>query len=209
MQARPKYELLLVFSILVVIVSQLNIPVIEKFESTRIYRLLRDIRFPEKYSLSITERVNEVSSVYKSMHTISPGTFFVGLGHGAVWDTKHYPGELRSLYRNLTKEGFIHNIHIGPILLIFRYGVFGILTFFYFIYLIGGAMIHIVKKSKYLTKGEDQQLNLILLFTTNVLVILLFRLLVMNTLIDPLFGFVLGLHIFIFNKIKLSSFSII
>jgi hypothetical protein len=205
MNTKTKLEFITTFSIILIGVVGLNIDLIQKLQSSRAYVLLRDIRKSDKHSLSITERLNEIETTYKTMVEISPATFFLGLGHGAVWNRKNYPdSDLRSLERNLTREGFVHNLHIGPVLLIFRYGIFGILTFCCCFYFIGRSIIFIIKHSDYLVNNQQKNLYLILLFLTNILLILMFRWLVMNVLINPLFGFALAFNIYIYNQLKMN-----
>lgn len=70
---------------------------------------------------SMANRLMEADSARRTLMLV-PASVFTGLGHGAVY----YPyGELRSRTRNLTSDGHIHNIHVGPALLFFRYGAFG------------------------------------------------------------------------------------
>lgn len=179
----------------------LNNPVIQNFYGSRTFKMFSNI-ISGQIDLSIRERFNEIESTYKTMVDISPTTFVVGLGHGAVWNAKNYPGDLRSLSRNLTKEGYIHNIHIGPVLLIFRYGLFGLLMFFCLIYTVGKSIIYIKNNIKIIINDQQREAIMILFFTTNVLIVALLNFLTKNILIDPLFGFSLGLNILIFKKLK-------
>ncbi len=70
---------------------------------------------------SLLGRFSEVRDVLEKMEDANPVRWLVGFGHGATLDP-------RSPYaiRNLTQSGLIHTIHIGPALLLHRYGLIGV-----------------------------------------------------------------------------------
>jgi hypothetical protein len=51
----------------------------------------------------------------------SPLTYVVGFGHGAT-----YAPQTSFVSRNITPDGRVHNIHIGPLMILFRYGLIGL-----------------------------------------------------------------------------------
>jgi len=76
---------------------------------------------------SVVNRFLEADSATKTLK-LTQGAILTGLGHGAVYVPSR---ELLRRTHNLTDEGFIHNIHVGPSLLLFRYGVLGVIFYFF------------------------------------------------------------------------------
>jgi hypothetical protein len=82
---------------------------------------------------SAIERLNEATNAIKTLKEI-PLSFLTGLGHGTVY----FPYlEIGSISRNFTEEGYTHNIHIGPVMLFFRYGIFGLALYIVFVFIKG------------------------------------------------------------------------
>lgn len=70
---------------------------------------------------SLLNRVNEATDAYHA-HRASPALKrILGNGHGASFSPS-----LMSYRTNSTESGLIHHIHVGPILVLFRYGWVGI-----------------------------------------------------------------------------------
>lgn len=69
---------------------------------------------------SLLNRVLEVRDVWDQWSLQQ----WFGLGHGAT-----YAPELSYPPRNLTEHGRVHHIHFGPALLLYRYGVIGLLLY--------------------------------------------------------------------------------
>lgn len=71
---------------------------------------------------SLFARINEAVDVVRTLRREGgPINWLVGFGHGAT-----YQPALSFLARNVTDEGRVHNIHIGPLLILFRYGLLGL-----------------------------------------------------------------------------------
>lgn len=98
----------------------------EDLGQSRLYSTLANKEVVE--GESATERLDEARNAYMTLQSI-PGAFLTGLGHGAVYFPYLNVG---SISRNITDEGYVHNIHVGPALLFFRYGVVGIVLYLYF-----------------------------------------------------------------------------
>jgi len=73
---------------------------------------------------SATRRLQEAEMVFADMEKRSAALGFVGMGHGAVFEPEAWgrPG-------NISEEGFVHNIHVGPVMMTFRYGLLGIAVY--------------------------------------------------------------------------------
>jgi hypothetical protein len=69
---------------------------------------------------SLLNRILEVRDVWKQWSLEQ----WFGMGHGAT-----FTPELSYPPRNLTEHGRVHHIHFGPILLLYRYGVPGLLLY--------------------------------------------------------------------------------
>ncbi len=144
---------------------------------------------------SATERVNETRNACRTLQT-TPGAFLTGFGHGAVY----FPYlDIGSISRNLTAEGHVHNIHVGPALLFFRYGVVGIVLYLYFWWiLLGGFRLGrrlSAARTFPFSHGAARSSSPVRLFYTGYF---LFCILFIyshfgNHFVDPFFGFSLAL----------------
>jgi hypothetical protein len=74
---------------------------------------------------SIDGRFEEaIDIIYNTRHFTSPLQAIIGHGHGATYIARYSdPG------RNLRNDGRVHNIHITPFLLFYRYGLLGLLIY--------------------------------------------------------------------------------
>jgi hypothetical protein len=71
---------------------------------------------------SLFARFNEAVDVVRTLRREGgPINWLVGFGHGAT-----YQPALSFLARNVTDDGRVHNIHIGPLMILFRYGLLGV-----------------------------------------------------------------------------------
>jgi hypothetical protein len=81
---------------------------------------------------SFMGRIEEARDVMKTMReTSNYFELLLGHGHGAVF----YP-YYSSPEPNIKGDGYVHNIHIGPFLLLYRYGLVGLAGYFIVIYLL-------------------------------------------------------------------------
>lgn len=92
-------------------------------QESRLYATFKAGEFTQ--GASMLERLAEIHSAVRTL-ALAPGSVLTGLGHGAVF-VPH--AELGSVSRNLTPAGHVHNIHVGPAMLWFRYGLLGIIFY--------------------------------------------------------------------------------
>lgn len=125
---------------------------------------------------SLLARVNEATDVSATMSRDgSAFNWIAGFGHGAT-----YRPQRSFLSRNVTPEGRVHNVHIGPLLMLLRYGLCGLLVY------LGAwiiAMRGIARTVK--TDGPDGVSGALALAAGAYLV----KSLMFNVLVDPLFSF--------------------
>ncbi len=70
--------------------------------------------------ISLLNRLLELRDVWSELTPVH----WYGYGHGAT-----FMPELSDPVRNLTADGRVHHIHFGPVLLMFRYGLPGLLLY--------------------------------------------------------------------------------
>lgn len=119
-----------IFCILALVVILYNNLLINYLPSTRFYEAISS---PHGIGgASLQERINEAINVRHNLLNFWP-SIIIGSGHGSAY--VYYPNiaNIGSTIRNLTEEGMVHNIHIGPILLLFRYGILGLILYVLFI----------------------------------------------------------------------------
>jgi len=128
----------------------------------------------------------------------TPGAFLTGLGHGAVYFPYLNVG---SISRNLSAEGYVHNIHVGPALLFFRYGVVGIVLYLYFWWIVLrgfrlGRRLSTARVSLFSHGAAGLSSSVRLFYTSYFLFCTLFIYSHFgNHFVDPFFGFSLALTI--------------
>lgn len=144
---------------------------------------------------SVHDRFCEAINVLYTISDLWPSAL-TGFGHGSAYT--YYPDRvnLGTIIQNLTQDGLVHNIHIGPLLLFFRYGIIGLILYIIFIVvLIKGFFF-----AKYLY-NEITALKIngnyfsVKLFYINyfIYMFLLFRFHIANSLVEPLFGLSLAI----------------
>lgn len=134
--------------------------------------------------VSTTNRRWEIGVVFEEMGRRNPAWIITGAGHGAVIA----PEEWRSP-RTISADGFVHNVHFGPQLMLFRYGIVGVAL--YLLILLHAATVLIrCLRERGPPEPEDPQL-LFALGTTLFLLEFMFR----NVLPNPLFSFFVAGHI--------------
>ena len=146
---------------------------------------------------SATERLDEARNACMTLQS-TPGAFLTGLGHGAVY----FPYlNIGSISRNVTAEGYVHNIHVGPALLFFRYGVVGIVLYLYFWWIVLrgfrlGRRLSTARVSLFSHGAAGLSSPVRLFYTSYFLFCTLFIYSHFgNHFVDPFFGFSLALTI--------------
>lgn len=130
---------------------------------------------------SLMARVQEgVDVVYTLRREGGPVEYLIGFGHGAT-----YKPRFSFLARNVTDEGRVHNIHIGPLLLLFRYGVLGLLL---------AATLAAMAASQLAAAGRrsGQGRNSYATLFALAIVAYLVEGLMFNVLVDPMFSYALA-----------------
>lgn len=70
---------------------------------------------------SPSSRVFEAREIFAEIGEGGPLWMAVGVGHGAVFQPSEWRQE-----RTISADGFVHNVHVGPVLMLFRYGILGL-----------------------------------------------------------------------------------
>ncbi|MBD0823361.1 hypothetical protein [Aestuariibaculum marinum] len=119
----------------------------------RIYQLLfvfkEGIDFSNPFFTSISQRILEAQAVY-DYWTTNLYTFIFGAGSGGVIDGREVFNDSSVLNSALLGADKIHNIHILPMALIYRYGLFGLCLFVILI-------IMAIKSAKNILDSSDLQ----------------------------------------------------
>jgi hypothetical protein len=199
---RTKTKILLITPIILLIVVFMGNLNMNKFTSTRSYKTILNL-LALKVDMSIEERLIESKLAFTNIIQENPMLFITGLGHGAVINTKYTKSNIGSLSRNLTPEGFIHNIHIGPTLLLYRYGFFGGVFFIYMLLTIKRAFILI--KENYNNIHYNSSAYKSYCFAWALMFLITFRFLTLNVLTNPLFALAFGSLLILENDIKHSK----
>jgi len=175
----------------------------DAFLRTRTYNQILNNSSLQKDSVELDE-----SSEARVLEAIDSSIFFtdnlplslLGFGHGSS-----YPVVFSPILSNATEEGFIHNIHIGVVLLTFRYGLVGIL---FWLTILLSIIISIFSISKDLTgfpiviKSPNNTNYLsaqMFIFSFLMLSSLFVQFSSQNILINPMFGISLGIFLQYYN----------
>lgn len=155
----------------------------EDFRDSRFFRStsrVLDAMRPGGVELT-SGRLRENALIFADMRTRSTAWTLVGIGHGAVFEPEdwHQP-------RTISEEGFVHNVHMGPVLMLFRYGVAGLAL--YAAVLIHAAVTTVRLLRRRATPGADATALLYALGTSLFMVEFVAR----NVLPNPLFSFFLA-----------------
>ncbi len=141
---------------------------------------------------SIMGRVYEVLDILRITELEnSPLLIIFGHGYGATFkaDIAYKDG-----HPNLTPEDRIHNIHIGPALLFYRYGL---IAFIAYIILSISLSIFLLKIKKHRKNLSLSKYEIIFIIT---LLVELVNFLMRNVLIDPIYSYILVAVIGIYIK---------
>lgn len=130
---------------------------------------------------SLLARVKEASDVLSTIRREgSTLNYLVGFGHGATYR----PSE-SYLTRNVTAEGRVHNVHIGPLMIFFRYGCVGLLIYAWVIKTVVSELLRVGQVSR---SGAGIAAVAFAVATGGYLL----EGLMFNVLVDPLFSFALA-----------------
>ena len=153
----------------------------ETYEGSRFNKLRHE-------DASLETRINEAKDVLRSSSSWSFFQYIYGKGHGAVF--KPYNSFIPS---NTTENHDTHHIHIGIVLMFYRYGIIGVLILLFLCYLVI-RRLSLIKGIIYdLPSGEsvNQSMNAPIFFSVSLLIYLI-NFMFRNILVDPLFSFVLS-----------------
>lgn len=144
---------------------------------------------------SVYDRFCEVINVLYNISDLWPSAL-TGFGHGSAYAT--YPDRINigSIAVNLTEEGLVHNIHFGPLMLLFRYGILGVILYIVFIIvLIKGFFFAKYLYNEITALRIDGNYFSVKLFYINyfIYMFLLVRFHVANSLTEPFFGLSLAI----------------
>ena len=131
---------------------------------------------------SLLSRVLEVRDTW-SQWTLAQ---WYGFGHGAT-----YLPDASYLSRNFTEHSRVHNIHFGPMLLLYRYGLPGLFLYFWLIVDVGRFAMALK------AAGYDHEQGFVYLFFTLGLTGHLVSFLMFNIIPDPAFSYVLAGYLYI------------
>ena len=147
--------------------------------------LLQETRFSKnvegEVDNSLLSRFNEASDAMNEFgnHAGSLNYIF-GFGHGSTFQPVH------SSLRNAIGDGVVHNIHIGPVLVFFRYGLLGVAVY---VLLIVSVFLSFLRHRR---SGGIKGPSGGQIFFTFAMTMYLADGLVHNVFVDPAFSFVLG-----------------
>jgi len=114
-----------------------------------------------------------------------PLNYVLGFGHGSTFRPVVGP------IRNMTPEAVVHNIHIGPVLVLYRYGLLGLLLY---VFLLGRVIMSFLRQRGRLRNSEPVIFPD--LFFTLGLGMLLIDGTMRNVIADPVFSYVLAGFLF-------------
>ena len=127
---------------------------------------------------SLITRIEETQDVLLTIRQDGNlSSLIFGFGHGGTY-TPFYS----HVKRNITDEGRVHNIHITPIMIFFRYGLIGLLVYLWF----AAAVISVLIR-EILARGRPPGFQLCLALASGGYLV---EGLMFNVLVDPLFAVV-------------------
>lgn len=153
----------------------------ERFQDTRFYELTLHTSLVAEGSTMA--RVLEARDALVMLASNLPFSL-LGFGHGAS-----YIPEASHIATNVTPEGVVHNIHIGPVLLLFRYGLLGA-VFYGLVWWLLWRGFWLLRRLMLRCAAEPPRIVDLELFAASYLLLLasFARFHAQNTLIDPMFG---------------------
>lgn len=91
--------------------------------------------------VSVLARLAEADDVIRTFDVEGPASrWLTGLGHGATYEPR-----VSFLSRNVTEHGRVHNIHIGPLMVWFRYGAMGLAVWLLLVVLAVRSSLSVVR----------------------------------------------------------------
>lgn len=147
--------ILLGISPLMISFLNLNVETISRGRFTAILRMIESGEI--EYDISIAQRIEEVAAVYKELkaHFLY---LLIGKGLGSTLNME-WSKDLAVIEAALLGSDKVHNIHILPFSLLFRYGILGIILFLFLI-------IYIIKSIKLYPSARAHDEFFVLLFIT-------------------------------------------
>jgi hypothetical protein len=135
---------------------------------------------------SFAARLEEAQDALSQVDRAWPAVqYLFGYGHGAT-----YTPMVSYVERNVTRDGVVHNIHVGPVLLFFRYGLFGLGVY---LTLCTWVVREAVRAGRERGSGRPSVPRLV--FTSGMLFFLA-DLLVRNSIVEPTFAYTLAGFLF-------------
>jgi hypothetical protein len=127
---------------------------------------------------SLLSRITEAQDAVQAMIDRGrPLNYLLGFGHGATFVP------VFSSLRNAVADGVVHNIHIGPVLVFYRYGFLGLFIYFFLIYRLA---VSFFRHRRRISDGSISTNELFFTFATSMY---LLDGLVFNVFVDPGFSF--------------------
>ena len=126
-------------------------------------------------------RVDEASLVVEDTRTRGSAWQVLGVGHGAVFEPAEWNRDF-----NLSDEGYVHNIHVGPVLLWFRYGLLGVALYVFLLVSVGVSSVRAFL-------GRRDGIDAVRRFAFSFgMLLFMIEFLVRNVLPNPMFSFFLA-----------------
>jgi hypothetical protein len=133
---------------------------------------------------AISGRASEAGMVLADIGRRHPLSALVGMGHGAVFKPDAW-----SQSQTISEEGFVHNVHTGPVLMLFRYGALGVAA-----YLL--VFVHVTFTScRLFRRRQDPARDAARFLYAFGTLLFMIEFLARNVLPNPLFSFFLAGHL--------------
>ncbi len=144
---------------------------------------------------SLLSRLFEAQDALGQFHRqAGPLNYALGFGHGATFRSIYAP------LRNATNDGVVHNIHFGPVMILYRYGLIGVIAY---LALIGFLIASFLSQRKRISVCTGNEL-----FFSFTLSLYLLDGLLRNVFVDPVFSYVLAGYIFYRCNTKVLTVSV-
>ena len=140
---------------------------------------------------SVGNRLLEVIDVLKDKRNFVE--ILLGKGVGAV-----YKPVLSYPERNITSDGFVHNIHFGPALIFNRYGLIGLGFYIYFLFYFITNLIKASRDTKYV----DIKMKKHFVLWVGLINVYMLNFLLRNSMNDPMFSIAFAQALFAIESLK-------
>lgn len=178
----PKAYLAVGLVLVTILVASQSSRIVRETEAFLLETRFKRIVAGEVDESLLTRLLEAEDVVWTAEREWSAGNIVVGSGHGAT-----YQPHQSLVERNLTRDGRVHNIHIGPALTGFRYGVLGLLVLGFGVIIVARSMSLLYRNMS----SAPQAYMLHAVFTV-AMVLYLLDFLLRNVLTDPLFSYALA-----------------